>query len=101
MKKSKVQLLVLLCLALIVMALDYGSRSKTQNTNEAPQKETSKDETKTNDKKEKHTLEGTLADKKDFMFVVEDDEKNPNAFAFSEKPKGYDVCLYGDCKGAG
>lgn len=135
MKKQKVQLLVAFCCVMMVMAVGCGSKSKTQNTNEVPQKEstqtgqalektkvlnkdakeevktedtkeeaqkqedtkvTSKDETKTDDKKEKHTLEGTLAEKKDFMFVVEDAEKKPNAFAFSEKPQGYDDLKDGD-----
>lgn len=46
--------------------------------------------------KGKKILEGTLSEKKDFMFVVEDDEKKPHVLAFSEKPDGYDELTIGD-----
>lgn len=54
---------------------------------EAPAQEVTQKE---NTQEEKHTLVGTISEKKDFMFVLEDDEKKPYAFAFSDKPEGYD-----------
>lgn len=101
MKNQKVKLLVALCCFIMVMAVGCGGKNKVQNTNETPRKESTQTEqvlekTEITNKeaepevKEKHSLEGTLAEKKDFMFVVEDGEKKPNAFAFSEKPAGYD-----------
>lgn len=53
-------------------------------------------ESKGEEKAEKHTIEGTIGTKKDFMFVLEDGDKGPYDFAFSEKPEGYDELKVGD-----
>lgn len=44
----------------------------------------------TAENKENHKMQGKLVEKKDFMFVIEDQNNKPSAFAFSDQPEGYD-----------
>lgn len=82
MQEKIVALAVFICLV-IGLTVGCGSVGKNHTAVE-------------NATKGKKILEGTLSEKKDFMFVVEDGEKKPHVLAFSEKPDGYDELTIGD-----
>lgn len=46
--------------------------------------------------KEEKVVEGTLQEKKDFMFTIEEDADTFYGFSFEEKPDGYDALKNGD-----
>lgn len=60
----------------------------TENKVEVKKEENT--EQKTEEIVEKKSIEGTISEKKDFMFVIEDSSKKAYAFAFKSKPDGYE-----------
>lgn len=77
-------------------------KAEKKNENKKKNKKVKKKETASvskndvNEKAKTHTITGTISEKKDFMFVIEDDKKNTNTLAFSNKPAGYDDLKVGD-----
>lgn len=111
MRKQSVKILATCCCVMLVMLTGCGAKNGAQNSDETPKKENvqtqqggeqtenpeneeskeeNTEEIKTDDQSEKQTIEGTIAEKKDFMFVIEDSDKTPYAFAFSGELEGYD-----------
>lgn len=111
MKKKTVQLLLAgCCVGMLAGCGQVGQKQNNpskQQTTQAQQTEAnnSKEEKKEKENKskkekekteEKHSIAGIISEKKDFMVTLEDESKKAYAFAFDEKPEGYDELKVGD-----